>query len=141
MLGAQHAIAVSSGTDALLVSLMALGIGAGDEVITFAYSFFASAGCIARLGARPVLVDRDGLKRHLDERDIGNEIYCPVPLHLQPCFAELGYRAADRPVAERTAQEILAIPICGELTADHQQAVVDGISDCVGTGDLRKATV
>ena len=322
MLGVGHAIAVSSGTDALLLALMALGIEAGDEVVTPTYSFFATAGAVARLGARPVLVDideatfnlnpqklaaamtprtkaiipvhlfgqsadmdpiltvanhagvaviedaaqaigatykwrhvgsigtfscfsffpsknlgafgdagllttndealakrarllrthgmepryyhhivganfrmdalqaavlrvkaphlarwtderranaeryrvlfkeagllervtlpseapdrrhiynqfvirtadRDGLKRHLDTARIGTEIYYPVPFHLQPCFADLGYDAGDFPVAERAAKESLAIPVYSELTVGQQQAVVGAVAEFV----------
>ena len=321
-LGVRHAVAVSSGTDALLLALMTVGIGRGDEVITSTYSFFATAGAIVRLGARPVFVDidpntfnmdpdavqtattqrtrailpvhlfglsadldpicaaaeragipviedaaqaigatyksrpaggigalgcfsfypsknlgafgdagllttndpdlaarakllrthgmerryyhetvggnfrmdalqaavlrvklphletwtegrrrnaeryrqlfrsagitdlvtlptqpaetrhifnqyvirtpqRDDLKRHLDERSIGNEIYYPVPFHRQPCFAALGYVDGDFPQAERAARESLAIPIYAELTPNQQETIVDEIAKCL----------
>ena len=321
-LGVRHAISVSSGTDALLLALMTLGIGPGDEVVTTTYSFFATAGCVSRVGARPVLVDidpatfnidpaqavaaitprtkaimpvhlyglaadmdpvmaaadragiaviedaaqaigatykarplggigalgcfsffpsknlgafgdagllttnddalakqarllrthgmqpkyyhhvvganfrmdalqaailrvkaphldawtegrrrnaasyralfheagldgtiglpsepadrlhiynqfvirtaeRDALKHHLDEQGIGNEIYYPVPFHLQPCFADLGYGRGAFPHAERAAIETLAIPIYGELTDAQQRTVVSTIEQFV----------
>jgi len=77
------------------------------------------------------VADRDGLKRHLDAQGIGTEIYYPVPFHLQPCFADLGYRPGAFPHAERAASESLAIPIYGELTEAQQRTVVAAIAQFV----------
>ena len=75
---------------------------------------------------------RDDLRNHLKSRGIGNAIYYPLPLHLQPCFAYLGYKEGSCPEAESAAREVLSIPIYPELTDAQKNEIVDTIRGFYG---------
>jgi len=120
--GARHGIGMSSGTDALLATLMAYDVGPGDRVIAPAYSFFATAGVIARLHAVPVLVDIDAASYNLSpssleqlwgrlDRSVQQRVKAIVPVHLYGQCADMAriLEVADRigvPVIEDAAQSI-----------------------------------
>lgn len=77
--------------------------------------------------------NRDGLKKHLTENEIGNEIYYPVPFHLQECFANLNHKKGDFPISEKAGDTSLAIPIYPELSKEQQEFVVQKIQEFIHT--------
>jgi len=107
-LGCKHALGVSSGTDALLLALMAIDIKPGDEVIVPTYSFFATAGVVSRLNATPVLVENDAVTFNIDPKDFEKKITSKtravIPVHLYGQSADM-----DEIVTIAKARNIIVI--------------------------------
>jgi dTDP-4-amino-4,6-dideoxygalactose transaminase len=137
----KHALGVSSGTDALLLALMALDIGAGDEVVTSPFTFFATAGVVARLGARPFFCDIDPGTFNLD------------PAAVRTALAERCERRGDRLVNRATGgviKALLPVHLYGQMAdldafakiaREHRLAIVEDAAQAIGAAlaDGRRA--
>lgn len=130
--GCGHAIGMSSGTDALLAILMAMGIGRGDAVITTPYTFFATAGCIHRVGAEPVFVDIDAATYNMD------------PARLEECLRKKCRRGPDGALVTAAGRRVRAIMpvhlfglVCdmdriGALAREFDLAIIEDAAQAIG---------
>lgn len=128
--GCRYAVGMSSGTDALLASLMSLGIGANDEVITTPFTFFATAGSIARVGAKPVFVDIDpktyNINPTLIEAAVTQKTKAILPVHL------FGQVADMDPIMRLAAKRNLTVieDACQAISASYKDKKAGGIGAC-----------
>lgn len=131
---AKYGIGVTSGTDALLLALMALGIGPEDEVVTTPYSFFATAGVIVRLGAKPVLVDIDPITYNIDPAKIKSVLTAKskaiIPVHLYGQCADM---APIMDIAKRHNVSVIedAAQAIGSEYRDGRRACSMGTIGCL----------
>jgi dTDP-4-amino-4,6-dideoxygalactose transaminase len=130
--GARHGIGVSSGTDALLIALMALGIGPGDEVITSTFSFFATAGVIARVGARPVFCDIDEKTFNIDPRAVGAFIEAQCEIRDGSLWNRASGRRVKAMIPVHLYGQMADMDRLMELARRHRLRVVEDAAQAIG---------
>ena len=130
--GARHAIGVSSGTDALLAILMALGIGPGDAVVTTAYTFFATGGCIARVGATPIFVDIDPVTFNISPAAISTFLESHCRRNAQNELVDSEGRVVRAIVPVHLFGLCCEMDAINDLARRHQLTVIEDAAQAIG---------